>query len=178
MTWEIRRIPLLALIKVSFIVYLFLSLIIMLLYGLFLGSMAGLIGEMIGDELDLGALTGGALVIGGLIGSVVLASIYTFITFVGALIYNAVASLVGGLEVELESREVMVPGPGYAQPQQVQPVVQQPVPATAPVPQAAPAAPPPAETSGDVDRASDQSENHERFKPKGSSDDWGWKQGD
>jgi Transmembrane domain of unknown function (DUF3566) len=190
MTWEIRRIPLLSLVKVSFVVYLFLSLVIMLLYGLFIGSMAGMLGALIAEDFDIAPLTGGALIIGGLIGSVILACIYTFFTFIGGLIYNAVASLVGGLEVELEARDVSA---GYSD-------IEQPISALAPTPlvqhvvhTTPPQQPSPAQEfeqqspAGNQeeisDESGDQKDEHERFRPSSGTPDkpsegWGWGSGD
>ncbi|MCB2211052.1 DUF3566 domain-containing protein [bacterium] len=187
MNWEIRRIPLMPLVKISFIVYLLLSLVVMLLYGLFLGSMAGMISGLL--EEDFGAalpLTGGALLFGGLIVSVIASVIYTFITFIGGVVYNAVAGMVGGLEVELEPANGPSELANYVHPHLPQPpvaqqpvVVQQPVaaPLVEPAPQAPPQpqSPPPAQepqpsSSGDKD--------HERYMPPGSQESgeagWGW----
>jgi len=181
MTWEIRRIPLLSLVKVSFVVYLFLSLIVMLLYGLFIGSIAGLLGGVLADEFDLAPLTGGVLLIGGLVGSVIMASIYTFFTFLGGLIYNAVASVVGGLEMELEPSDVqaiqldrVVQAASQIQP--AEPVQQAVAAAATPGPQAD--AEPPSVTEKPAQSEPKSKPDHEQYMPKGgTSEDWGWGSG-
>ncbi len=187
MNWEIRRIPLMPLVKISFIVYMLISLVAMLLYGLFLGSVAGVLSGLMHEEFgSMLPVTGGALIFGGLIMSVIMAVIYTFFTFLAGVVYNAVAGMVGGLEVELEpangpSELANYVHPHLPQPQPVQQpvVVQQPVspPPAEPVPQAAqqPQSQPPAQ---DPESSSSGGKDHERYMPPGSKESgesgWGW----
>ncbi|MBS1261726.1 MAG: hypothetical protein MAG453_01058 [Calditrichaeota bacterium] len=115
MTWELKRVPLLPLAKVCFLVFFGLSLIGMLLYALFIGSLIGMIGGMVGDEFGFAPLTGGALILFGLIGALFAAVMYTIMAVVAGLVYNAVASVVGGFELEFEPAPGSMAG-GYPAP--------------------------------------------------------------
>ncbi|GBE29945.1 MAG TPA: hypothetical protein ENH10_06595 [Bacteroidetes bacterium] len=185
MTWEIRRIPLFPLMKVSFVVYLFLSLIVMLIYGLFIGSIAGMLSGLLAEEMNIQPLTRTALLIGGLFGSVLLSMFYTILTLIGGLIYNAVASLMGGLEIELEPSGEADESASLATPQ-IQPQIgAQPIEPAQPSARMQPAveqqtAPTQQDQAGPD--ASTKSAENKRFMPgqddpSSQSEEWGWGSG-
>lgn len=104
MTLELKRIPLGPVAKVGFLVYFAVTLAMFLIYSIFLGGMMDMVGNMIGEEMGMPVLTGGALIIGGLFLAVFLAVLYTLITLLATIIYNAIAGFAGGLELEVEDR--------------------------------------------------------------------------
>ena len=118
MTWELKRIPLGPVAKVGFLLYFAVVLVMFLIYSIFLGGMMDMVSSMVGDEFGLPVLTGGALILGGLFLAVFLSVVYTLITLLAAVLYNAIAGFAGGFEFELEERYPSSPGP---QPAKVEP---------------------------------------------------------
>ncbi len=100
-TWELRRIPFGPVVKVSFIVYFLLSLILFLVYGTFVMSILQSFTGFVGGEFDLPVIPGGLpLILLGLFISLMAALFYTVLTLVAVLLYNAVASIVGGVHLQ------------------------------------------------------------------------------
>lgn len=106
MIFTLRRLPLGPVIKVGFVVYFILSFIGFLLYSMLLMGMINSIGALLGDfDLPSSFVSGPTMILGGLFIAVFLAVLYTIITAVFVLVYNAVASFTGGFELELETPE-------------------------------------------------------------------------
>ncbi len=107
MTFEIRRLPLGPVAKVSFVLYFVIAFIMVLLYSTFMLSMLRTVGGFF-DEFDFPfspGFSGPMVIIGGLFGATMLAALYTVLTIILALVYNAIASLIGGLSLEIQSDE-------------------------------------------------------------------------
>ncbi|MCB2199362.1 DUF3566 domain-containing protein [bacterium] len=104
MTWVLKRIPLGPVAKVGFILYFAVVLVMFLIYSIFLGGLMDMVSSMVGDEFGLPVMTGGALILGGLFLAIFLSVIYTLITLLAAVLYNAIAGFAGGIEFDLQER--------------------------------------------------------------------------
>ena len=100
-TYRLSRIGVGSAFKVGFIVGLALSALILVPFGLLalLGVVGGLDEGSMGDALALGAVSG---VLTMVCGPLVYGLIYGVMSAFSALVYNMVARVVGGLEVDLE----------------------------------------------------------------------------
>ncbi len=108
MKWQIKRIPIWPVAKISFIVYAVVSLIGMLFFNLMFQSMLGMIPDMLGQGLDMGELGMGAGMgfMMAIFMAIPSAIFYTLITIIAVVLYNAIASLTGGVEMEIEQAEI------------------------------------------------------------------------
>lgn len=109
MTWEVRRIPLWPVAKIGFLLYFALALVMFLLYSIFLGGMLDMVGQFVGEEMSMPVLSGGALMMVGFFLAIMLAVMYTLITLLAVIVYNAVASMAGGIHLELDPIEGSLP---------------------------------------------------------------------
>jgi len=109
MTWEVRRIPLWPVAKIGFLLYFALALVVFLLYSIFLGGMMDMVGQMVGQEMSLPVLSGGALMMVGFFLAVFAAIMYTLLTLLAVIVYNAIASMTGGFHLELDPVEGSLP---------------------------------------------------------------------
>lgn len=112
MTWELKRVPLGPVVRVAFLVFFLLALVLFLLYSTVLMGIV----RSVGDALDIPLISGAggvALVFAGLLVAFLSAFFYTLIAVLVTLFYNAIASFSGGLRLELEE-ETVIPPSGLA----------------------------------------------------------------
>ena len=114
MTLELKRIPLGPVVKVGFLIYFAMTLVLFLVYSIFLGGMMEMVSQTIGDDFGVPVLTGGALIFGGFILAIFLSVLYTLITLLAVILYNAIASFAGGIEFEMQDRFPSNPTVGSA----------------------------------------------------------------
>ncbi len=141
MRYELKSIGLWAFVKISFFLNLILGFIMGLLYALFFSFIVTVLSRFPGmqnNDLDTKSLPVGVMVIFLPILFAILGAFFN--TVIGAIIvflYNAIARMAGGFELEFEPMTVMVPStppPGnYSQPMYTQ----------RPTTQATPPPPPP-----------------------------------
>jgi hypothetical protein len=109
--FEIRHIPLWPAVKLAFIVFLVVGILFAILYALMLAAMgflASTFGESVFGE-DMGILKNLGFVMIPVI-AILYAVFGTIAAVVWILVYNVVASVVGGVEVELKKKERWMPG--------------------------------------------------------------------
>ncbi|MDP8208805.1 MAG: hypothetical protein P9L92_19235 [Candidatus Electryonea clarkiae] len=107
MTITINRIPLVPVLKIGFMIYFLMAFIGLLLYSTIILSVIGTIGSLIGGlNLPMAMPGGGSMIFIGLFGAIFIAIIYTILTMIVVLIYNAASSFAGGIEVDVESSEM------------------------------------------------------------------------
>lgn len=105
MHYEIQRVPLWPLFRVALAVYFIVFLVGWLLYSLFFASIMSMFTGMVGEEFGpMSGIGGGALVLGGLFFAVFGAVVHALIALLAGLVYNAAASMFGGLLFQM--REV------------------------------------------------------------------------
>ncbi len=112
-TFEMRRIPVWPVMRVVFIIFLIVGIIVGIMYGFMISSL-GLLFSALGESpLDEGFPLIGNL---GFLMIPILAIFYavfgTIAAIIWVVIYNITASVVGGIELELE--EKMMPFSGGA----------------------------------------------------------------
>ena len=120
MLYEIKRIPAGPVLKVSFFIFLIVGFIIGLFYGmLIINLIAGLGGLLNGEEevfSDFAGLGMLGIIMMGVIMSLFSSVILTAVTGLSVVTYNVFAGMLGGIKVELEEAQVMMPR--YTAPQQ------------------------------------------------------------
>ncbi len=117
MEFEIKRIDTWSAVKVSFVVYGFVGLIIGLFYGVFIFSLGGLLGGLANQELApftgmFSSLAGGiffTIIIGFFIAFISAVVYGVIITAVVVWLYNLFSKWTGGIKVKLEKSVTMVP---------------------------------------------------------------------
>ncbi len=102
---KIRKLGILSVAKILAVIYLVISLLISVPYGLFI-----IIFSLIGAGSARGEaafLVGGGGVVMGFVVMIAIPVFYTLVGFVGgaivALLYNLFAGMVGGIEIEVEN---------------------------------------------------------------------------
>lgn len=102
---KIRKLGVLSVAKILAVIYLVISLLIAVPYGLII-----IIFSLIGAGSargDAAFMVGGGGVVMGLVVMVAIPIFYTIVGFIGgaivALLYNLFAGLVGGIEIEVEN---------------------------------------------------------------------------
>ncbi len=105
---KIRKLGILSLAKIYAVMMFVMSLLISIPYGLFIIIFALIGGVGAGSQDGMaGLLVGGGGVIMGLIVMVMIPVFYALTGFIfgalGALIYNILAGIVGGIEIEVEN---------------------------------------------------------------------------
>jgi hypothetical protein len=122
MRYELRSISLWAFVKVSFFLHLIVGFILGLLYALFFGVFMTVLSHLPGmpySELETKSLPVGIMVILFPIMFAILGAFFnTILGTVIVFIYNAVARMVGGIELDLQPVQEVAPGtsptPGYS----------------------------------------------------------------
>ncbi|MCD6098791.1 DUF3566 domain-containing protein [bacterium] len=104
---ELRSLDVLSVMKVVFIIYIVVGIILGILYGLFFGWILGILGLSGGEELPFLPMLGfGVGAYGGLLLGILYGIFYaiwmTIVTAIGALLFNLVASLVGGVHIKVK----------------------------------------------------------------------------
>ena len=122
-TFEMRRIPIWPVMRVVFIIFLIIGIIVGLMYGFMISSFGLLLSALGESPLDEGFPLIGNL---GFLMIPIFAILYavfgTIAAVIWAVIYNITASVVGGIELELEekkmpfSREREAPPPAAGEP--------------------------------------------------------------
>ncbi|MCX6641237.1 MAG: DUF3566 domain-containing protein [bacterium] len=105
MTYEIKRLDLLSVFKISFLVYLVVGFLFGLFYGLFILRMITAITPLLETDLFKGL---GDIGVGGIFMMAIFmaffgAGISSIFTVIGAAIYNVCTGWVGGLKIQIES---------------------------------------------------------------------------
>jgi hypothetical protein len=173
MKYELKRIPVFPVIKVTFIVSLVLGFFLGILYAMFFGLIFGAlssVGQFQGQNLDIPRMGVGMLMIFMPVFLSIFSAVFnTILALLAVAVYNFVVKFAGGLELELEPTDAPsptqphpmdVPGAIYAQasmtpryappPPPVYPTATPP-----PVPPAAPQPPtPPPDPQADKNRPS------------------------
>jgi hypothetical protein len=145
MKFELKRIPVFPVIKVTFLVSLVLGFALGLLIAMFIVPILAMIGSMAppgsSDRSPFGGMSAGILVIVlPIVYAVMLAVMNTLMVLIATGAYNTIAKFAGGIELELESTEQGLP----AEPHSVPPVYYaQAAPSAYAVPPSRPAPPPP-----------------------------------
>ncbi|MBZ0263899.1 DUF3566 domain-containing protein [bacterium] len=116
-TWELRRIPLWPVTKVSFIVFFALGLVLSLLYSAFALTILQAISGLMGDFSSMPVPTGLPLIMVSIFASFLMAIMYTVIMVITALFYNATTSYLGGIQLELEQVSSTIPAPAAKAPE-------------------------------------------------------------
>jgi len=117
MEFEIQRINVWSAVKISFVVYGVLGLLIGLFYGMFIFSLGGLLGSMGGGELApfsglFSSMAGGFFftIIMGIFMAFIMAVVYgVIITAIVVWFYNIFSRWTGGIKVNLEKSITMAP---------------------------------------------------------------------
>ncbi len=128
MHFELKRIAVFPVIKVTFLVSLVLGFIMGLLFALFMApilALASRMGQMQGQQFGMPEMSIGALIIFLPIVYAILMSVFnTLISLLGAVVYNFIVKFAGGFEFEFQAlggepapqpRPADVPGAYYAQ---------------------------------------------------------------
>ncbi len=107
MTFEIRRIPLWPVVKIFFVIYFVIIFLISLIYGSLLLNIVAGFGEMASEYglPSFGAFGVTGIVMLGLMAAFFGSIINTLVTVVVVIVYNAIASFTGGVELSTESGE-------------------------------------------------------------------------
>ncbi len=107
MTFEIRRIPIWPVVKIFFVIYFIIIFLVTLLYGSMLANIVAGIGEMAADFSlpSFAALGMAGIVMLGLMFAFFGAVVNTALTAVVIIVYNAISSFMGGIELSTESGE-------------------------------------------------------------------------
>lgn len=117
---RIRRFGVVRTATMAAALYAFIILVTTLLIFLPIALIAGAAGREATGSLGIGAVGAVGVVIFGLVGAVVYAVIGWVMTAIGCVVYNLVAGMVGGIEVQLEG--VTPPStPAWGGPYAVQP---------------------------------------------------------
>jgi len=107
--YVLKKIPLWPVIRVCFVVFIIIGILIGILYALLLSSWSFLISSLgdsgLGDEV--GILRGIGLILIPLI-AILYAVFGTIVVAIWVLIYNLIASVVGGIELMLEPAAELV----------------------------------------------------------------------
>jgi len=117
MEFEIKRINIWSAVKISFVVYGFVGLILGIIYGMLIFSLGGLLGSLGGEELApfsgmFSSFVGGFFftIIMGFFLAFIMAVVYgVIITAVVVWLYNLFSKWTGGIKVNLEKSVTMVP---------------------------------------------------------------------
>jgi hypothetical protein len=116
-TFEVRRIPVWPVMRVVFIIFLIIGIIVGLMYGFMVSSFGLLLSALGESPLDEGFPLIGNL---GFLMIPIFAIFYavfgTIAAVIWAVIYNITASVVGGIELELEEKEMPFSGGAAAPP--------------------------------------------------------------
>ena len=106
-TFEMRRIPVWPVMRVVFIIFLIIGIIVGLMYGFMISSFGLLLSTLGESPLDEGFPLIGNL---GFLMIPIFAIFYavfgTIAAVIWAVIYNITASVVGGIELELEEKQM------------------------------------------------------------------------
>ena len=113
MQYEIKRLDLLSVFKISFLIYLVLGFVIGIFYALILTQMLAVFSSFMNDQAFQGIakLTGPGLIFMALVLAVFMAVLWSILTVIAAAIYNLLSGAVGGIKVELQTP----PAPYYQQ---------------------------------------------------------------
>jgi len=116
-TFEMRRIPVWPVMRVVFIIFLIIGIIVGLMYGFMISSFGLLLSALGESSIDEGFPLIGNL---GFVMVPIIALFYavfgTIAAIIWVVIYNITASVVGGIELELEEREIPFSGVPTAPP--------------------------------------------------------------
>ncbi len=105
-TIEVRRVPLMSVIKVGFLVFFTIDFIGFLLYASFFASLIGMALSTFGGEFGSFAHIGGAaLIFGGFFVAVLAAVFQTLVLFIAAVAYNVIANAIGGVLLEVNDTD-------------------------------------------------------------------------
>lgn len=110
-TWELKRIPLWPVTKISFIVFFALGIVLSLLYSAFALTILQAISGLMGDFGSMSVPTGLPLIMVSIFASFLMAIMYTIVMVITALFYNAATSYMGGIQLELEQVGSTIPTP-------------------------------------------------------------------
>lgn len=150
MRYELKSVPIWPLAKVSFFVHLAVGFVIGIFYALAVLPFFALLSnipELQAEGIDMGAAPMGFLMIFMPFFTAITGAFFgTLFSIILALVYNLLAKMVGGLELNLQSQEERPPETAAAT-RSVAPEWQPP-----PPPESRPAAPPPPPPVGDKPR--------------------------
>ena len=102
MKLEIKRIALWPVAKLSFVVYFVLIFVVFLLYGAFFSSMFNALSSFLAIDEFAPKMSGGMLIFSGLFLSLFLSAMYSAITVLAILVYNAFATRTGGISFQVD----------------------------------------------------------------------------
>ncbi len=113
MQYEIKRLDLLSVLKVSFLINLVLGFLIGIFYALILTQMMAVFSSFMDDQAlsGIAKLTGPGLIFMALFLAVFFAIFWSIMLVIAAAIYNLLSGAVGGIKVELQTP----PAPYYQQ---------------------------------------------------------------
>jgi hypothetical protein len=113
MQYEIKRLDLLSVFKISFLIYLVIGFLIGIFYSLILTQMMAMFSSFMDDQAFQGIakLTGPGLIFLALFLAIFIAVMWSILTVIAAAIYNLLSGAVGGIKVELQTP----PAPIYQQ---------------------------------------------------------------
>lgn len=103
MNYEIRRLDLMSVLKVSFLIYLVIGFLIGMFYALIITQMLALFSSFMGDQAitALGKIGGASIFIIAIVMAVFMAVLWSILTVIAAALYNLLAGSFGGIKVEL-----------------------------------------------------------------------------
>ncbi|MFH1861181.1 MAG: DUF3566 domain-containing protein [bacterium] len=105
MMYEIKRLDLLSVFKVSLLVYLIIGFLLGILYALLLVGMMSALSPLVDDTVlrELGSLGAMGAMMLALFMSVIFAVLWSVLTVIAAGIYNVISGWLGGIKLELEA---------------------------------------------------------------------------
>lgn len=111
MKYELKRVSVWSVIKISFVLNFILGFIVGLFYALILLALASLPASVLGEESGgiFSALAGVAVFLLPFLFAFFLGVIYTIAAAIAAFAYNLVAKVTGGFELEFASIASIVP---------------------------------------------------------------------
>ena len=109
--FEIRRIPLWPAVRIAFVMFLVIGILFAILYAFFLAGLGFIAGTVGGSGLhdDFGIVRNLGFVMIPII-AIMYALFGTLVAVIWVLVYNLLASIVGGVEIDLKLKEGGGPG--------------------------------------------------------------------